>query len=586
MAGFTAIVSKVSILPGNIVFRQKNKFGHESNYITKTIFSEKIKIEHFSNNKFLLDKTLKEDEQFIIGIEGVILNLKNLFQTTGKTDVFEVVKKLFLTYDESFVSKLKGDFSGFIYSKSDDSWLIFTNPTGSKRIFYFQNDQYFIFASELRDISHLLHELAVPFSVDTLGAYSLLTYGYMLHDFTLITEVKRLLAGTILNYKNDKIRLSEYFNLKNIEKTSDSKDQIIEKINELFTNAVRLEFEKDKEYNYKHIATLSGGLDSRMTVLVADKLGYKEQLNFTFSQSNYLDELIPKQIASDYKHEFLFQSLDNGNFLKNIDKTVYYNDGLVLYSGSCHLLKSLENINLDEYGIIHTGMIGDAVLGSFLSKPYPVKPTVSQGAYSTRLISRIESYAQSVVEKYDTEELYKFYTRGFLGAMNGNSYMDIYSQAVSPFLDIDFLSYCYSIPEVYKLKQKIYLEWIAIKYPEFANYRWEKTGVSPLKSNNYKKYFDFHYYQRMQLKFFDKLNKKMNSGMNPFDSWLKKNPELGQYLVSYFNDNIEAMLDQATLKNDCTVMFEQGNLNEKLQALTLLSAIKLHFSLISSNTYE
>lgn len=578
MAGFTAIVCKKDFLPENMSFREKNKYGHESNFITKVITSDKLKIEQFTNQKFLNDKTFQEDVKFIIGMEGVILNLKQLAEFTRKTNVFDIIKELYLIKGEDFINFLKGEFSGFIYSKTDDSWLIFTNPTGSKRLFYFQNDHYFIFASELRDISFLLYELDIPIQLDIQGAYSLLTYGYMLKDITLISEVKRLSPGTKLTFKQNEIVVSEYFNLKNIQKTTDSKEQIIEKIDELFTNAVRDEFEKDNEYNYKHIATLSGGLDSRMTVLVADKLGYKDQLNFTFSQSNYLDELISKKIASDYRHEFLFQSLDNGNFLKDVDKTVYYNDGLILYSGSCHLLKSLENINLDRYGIIHTGMIGDAVLGSFLSKPFAVKPSFNQGAYSSKLLSRVQDFAQTVTQDYENEELYKFYSRGFLGAMNGNYYMDIYTQTVSPFLDIDFLSYCYSIPDEYKFKQQIYLDWIAAKYPEFGNYPWEKTGVSPLKSNNYKKYFDWNYYMRMKLKFFDKLSKKMNSGMNPFDNWLVKNPELGKFVNNYFSDNISIVNENPVLKADCESLFEQGTLNEKLQVLTLLSAVKLHFS--------
>lgn len=66
-------------------------------------------------------------------------------------------------------------------------------------------------------------------------------------------------------------------------------------MNLLFSNTVRLEFEKDVEYGYKHIVTLSGGLDSCITALLAHKLGYVNQLNFTFSQSDYLDEKILKK---------------------------------------------------------------------------------------------------------------------------------------------------------------------------------------------------------------------------------------------------------------------------------------------------
>lgn len=578
MSGFTAIISKKNTIPSPLTFRDKNVYGQESRFRTSYIDAEKYRIEHFTHNKFERDKTLKEDEQFVVGIEGVILNLSELAITTQQPDIYNILKQLYIAKDNDFIHSLKGEFVGFIYSKTDDKWVIFANPTGTKRLFYFQNEDYLLFSSDVRELTDLCHKLLIPITLDTNGAYLMLTYGYMLEDTTLVSEIKRVAPGSMLVFEKGELTAESYFNLSGIEKTTDTKEQVIEKMDELFSKAVRLEFEKDKEYNYKHIATLSGGLDSRMTVLVANKLGYKEQLNFTFSQSNYLDEMIPKKIASDYAHEFLFQSLDNGNYLKDIDKTIYYNDGLILYSGSSHVLKSIENINFDKYGLVHTGLIGDAVIGSFLSQPFVVKPTIYSGAYSTKLITKIEPYLQAIVDKYPSEELFKFYGRGFLAATNGNFYFDIFTQAVTPFLDLEFLSYCYSIPDEWKYKHKIYLEWIAKKHPEFAKYQWEKTGVSPLKSNNYKKYFDWNYYQRMKLKFFDKLSKKMNSGMNPFDNWFAKNPDLQLTFSMYFEENIALLSDKPDLKKDCEYLFAEGNTNERLQVLTLLGAIKLHFT--------
>lgn len=577
MAGFSAIISKITSLPSEIKFSEKNRYIQESHFKSSYIISEKYCIEHFTHTKFANDKTLQEDDEFVIGMEGVLLNLKQLLTHTQQKNIFELIKHLYQTKGDTFIKDLKGDYSGFVYSKSENKWSVFASPTGSKRMFYAEYDEYILFASEMREITHLCRTLALPFTLDKNGAYLLLTFGYMLGSTTIAKEIKRLMPGDFISINKHNVSISTFFNLSSIPRNTDSKKQIIEKVNELFDTAVRLEFEKDKEYNYKHIATLSGGLDSRMTVLVADKLGYSEQLNFTFSQSNYLDEMISKQIAADHKHEFLFQSLDNGNFLKDIDKTIYFNDGLILYSGSCHLLKSLENINFEAYGIIHTGMIGDAVLGSFLSKPYSVKPTYQQGAYSSILLSRISDFAKAECEKYENEELYKFYGRGFLGAMNGNLYMDIFTQACSPFLDIDFLSYCYSIPDEFKYKQQIYLDWIKQKHPEFARYRWEKTGVSPLKSNNYKKYFDFYYYQRMKLKFVDRIRKKVKTGMNPFDEWYARNPSLQTCFADYYSSHISLIDNYPELKTDCELLYSTGNVNERLQVLTLLGSIKLHF---------
>lgn len=574
MSGFTAVIFK-NKKPTNPLEVLSLRRAHEQKMICRTVETDTYTVQQLTNVKFLNDKIFEQNDAYFIGIEGVLLN-SNELKVSDKTSVFESLVSLYEKQGNDFVKELRGDFSGFIYNKKADSWLIFTNHTGAKRIFIYENTDFLIFSSELNRISALMGELNIPKLLNTDAAYSLLTSGFMLNEITFVEGVTRLLPGCYLEHKNGKTNISNYFHLKNIERTTDSKSQIIEKVDVLFQQAIKREFEKDKEYNYKHIATLSGGLDSRMTVLMAHKMGYTEQLNFTFSQANYLDEQIAKQIAIDHRHEFLFQSLDHGNYLRNIDEIVSYNDGLILFPGGAHVLKSCKNMNFDDYGLIHTGLIGDAVLGSFLSMPYTIKPSLAASAYSSKLLPKAEKYIAGVQQDFKSEELYKFYGRAFMGAMNGNYYLDVYSQSVSPFLDIDFLSYCYSIPDILKFKQKIYIDWIAQKNKEFANYPWEKTGVSPLISLNNKKYFALGYYKRMNLKFFDRISGELKSGMNPFDYWLGNNNDLAKSFVDYYEINIDR-INNKELKDDCKWLFENGNWSERFQVLTLLSAIKLHF---------
>lgn len=570
MAGFTILIHKNNSRQS---FYEKEK---KDFFQAKKIETSEYIIKHSSHFNFNCDSFLQEDESYIIGIEGVILNLAELEQETSKTSLFDVLKYLFTKQNTDFINLLKGDFSGYIYSKTSREWYIFTNQTGSKRVFYYQNNNFIVLSSELKDISKLINSQSLKVELDINGAYSLLTYGYMLHDLTLVKDVKRLLPGQIIAYKNGMTNIKEYFHLRNIAQTKENKELIIEKMDKLFNDAIILEYEKDKEYVKKHIATLSGGLDSRMTVLVGHKLGYTEQTNFTFSQSKYLDETIANDIAIKCRHDFIFQALDNGNYLKNIDETVEYNDGLVTYSGSAHLLHVMKNLNFNQYGLVHTGMLGDAIIGTYLSYPYKTLPSINSGAFSVKLIDRIKPYVEEIIKNYSNEELFKIYNRGFLGILNGYIYIDQFTQAVSPFLDKDFLSYCYSIPEKYKYKQRIYIEWINKKHPDFNNFPWEKTGVSPSLSFSYLRYLSPKFYMRMSKKFFDKINGKLKSGMNPFDYWISDNKELRDYLNTYFNDNINLVRNNKELEKDCHSLFEEGNSGEKFQVLTLLSAIKLH----------
>ena len=188
----------------------------------------------------------------------------------------------------------------------------------------------------------------IKYTFDKIGAYFLLTYGYMLEDYTLFKEIKKLNAGKYIKIKNDNFEIHTYFEVDNTPDNTLTEEEIIENVDKLFRNAVKLEFEKDKEYGYKHVASLSGGLDSRMTTWVAHELGYWEQLNVTFSQTDYLDETIAKSIARDLKHEWLFKALDNGNYLKNIDEMIEINFGICLYSGNAHVNNFMNTFNFKK----------------------------------------------------------------------------------------------------------------------------------------------------------------------------------------------------------------------------------------------
>ena len=118
----------------------------------------------------------------------------------------------------------------------------------------------------------------------------------MLEDNTLFNEIKKLIAGHYILIKSGKLHIVQYYKLSNIPNYDQSQQKIIENIDILFRQAIKRAFDKDKEYGYKHLVALSGGLDSRMTTWVAHDMGYGENIvNFTFSQSDYLDETIPKK---------------------------------------------------------------------------------------------------------------------------------------------------------------------------------------------------------------------------------------------------------------------------------------------------
>jgi asparagine synthase (glutamine-hydrolysing) len=499
----------------------------------------------FAKAKFLKDTLFADDEEILVITEGVILNFRELQDSNGCVDYFQTVKKMYQTDGVDFFKSFRGEFSGLLYDKPKEKWLIFTNHTGSKPVFYYKDRDVFVCASELQLVTQILRKLGYRYSLDHIGSYFLLTFGFMLEDYTLIEEVKRLKPGNYIKIEDKKAQVDVYNVFNNDVQVNSPRGEIIENLETLFKKSVAMEYEKDLEYGYKHIAALSGGLDSRMSVMTARELGYDNILNITFSQSNYWDERIAKEIAFDLGNEFLFYALDNGNFLKNtIRDSVIANGGLALYSGSAHGLSMFKKINFGPFGMVHTGQIGDAVLGSFLSKPRREKPQPSSGAYSSYLLGKISGVLDNILQNYESEEIFKFYNRAFNGAINGNWIMNQFTEACSAFLDVDFLRYALSIPPSLKYKEQIYHEWILTKRPAAAKYVWERTKA---KLTTNKLFVEAKVFLRRAR--FGLLGKSSASySMNPFEYWYNTNEQLRLFVNNYFQHNIYVLDEYPELK--------------------------------------
>ncbi|PLV56751.1 asparagine synthase [Thermotoga sp. SG1] len=567
---------------GEIGKNQLNKcFGkaNDEKLITEIIEGQNYYIERRTIRKFENDKVFHEDDRYIVLTEGVILNSLQLIEKYRVSNLKDAIVRMYKENGESFFAEFKGSFSGLFCDKKANKWIVYTNHFGDKQIFYLKLEDRIVFASEMPWIVEYMRNCGIEYTINEVGAYFLLTYGYMLEDYTIIKQIRKLPAGCYMKIENGNFSIVRYFEVDNTPDYTQTEEEIIENIDKLFRKAVKLEFEKDREYGYKHISSLSGGLDSRMTVWVAHTLGYTDQLNVTFSQSNYIDEKVAKAITSDLKHNWVFFSLDNGLYLiDTVEDMVRINYGNVLYSGAAHVNHAVSKINFEKYGLYHTGQIGDVILGTYYTSENPNEQYFpGAGAYSKRLIRKDEQ--RFLKKNYPNVEVFLFYGRAFNGMLTGNLPVQQYTEVVSPFLDPDFFSYCLRIPLKYRYDHRIYKKWILKKYPEAAKYVWEKiqariTDVSikilgrklPIKT--------------LPRKIFLKIFKggAMNSKwhMNPFDYWYRTNNELKSFMEKYYEQNVH-LIKNDKVKTMCVELFEKGNAIEKTQVLTLLAAWRMYF---------
>ena len=101
---------------------------------------------------------ISSNDQIVVTFNGEIYNyveLKNqlLDSYTFKTNTdTEVIIAAYLKWGLDFVKELKGMFAIAIYDKKINKVFLIRDRFGIKPLYYFINENYFIFASELKAI--------------------------------------------------------------------------------------------------------------------------------------------------------------------------------------------------------------------------------------------------------------------------------------------------------------------------------------------------------------------------------------------------------------------------------------------------
>ncbi len=523
------------------------------------------------SGKFPDERVFKEDEEFLLAIVGIVLNDEELKRETVSESLFTAVKTLYRKGGWKSLKHWRGEFCGVLLDKRADRWVVFTSQSGSRPAFYYQDADYLVCASALPGLHDTLARLGRRCGPDLDGAYCLLTYGFMIEDLTLLSGVKKIQAGKCLVWSNQRATRETYYQLDNAERNPGSRREALDTINSLFRQAVQRGFRKDVKYGYKSASALSAGLDSRMIAFVAADLGFHNVLHVNYAQSGSYDEQIPREIARHLGHELVFYPLDGGQYLtRTIEDMVCANGGLILYSGASHMLSACRNLNFDRLGIYYSGMIGDAFFGSFLEGPRQVSPQADHGAYSQRLLSRINGVVKDALRRYENAEMYLFGNRAFNGAQNGTWVGNQFTHMYSPFLDPDFMDYLLSLPAALRWDGELYLDWICGYYPAAAKERWGHTGL-PVR------------YSRKGRWLLERIQRTLKRAlpsrtMNPFGYWYAHNRELRDYCRCYFSENIKLLASHAELSRDATQLFEEGTLIEKTQVMTLLQAYRVYFA--------
>ena len=169
----------------------------------------------------------------------------------------EVVLHGYEEYGEKICEMLRGMYAFVIWDKTENSIFGCRDIFGIKPFYYYKDEKSFLFGSEIK--SFLPHpDFKKELNKDKLGQY--LTYEYTVGEETMFKNVFRLEGGHYFKYKDGKMDITKYYDIRwNIQSEGDM-DEWADKINSVFAESVEAHRIADVEVG----CFLSSGVDSSM----------------------------------------------------------------------------------------------------------------------------------------------------------------------------------------------------------------------------------------------------------------------------------------------------------------------------------
>jgi len=452
---------------------------------------------------------LSDNDKLGITFNGEIYGYKEIrkeldnynFKTTSDT---EVILALYEKNGEKMMEKLPGMFAFAIWDENNQSLFCARDRFGEKPFYYaFGKNNELIFASEIKAI--LATDLIEPI-IDKDSLIDYLKHLYINPNKTIYKNIHTLPPAHFLTFKNGTINVEKYWKLPETnEKISLSEAK--ETFKKLLEKAVSKQLIADVPVG----AFLSGGLDSSTIVDVASKIKPNLQ-TFSFGFGESINELPFAKLVSE-KFKTNHQELQSGEYnladllvemqeiydepfadssniptyliskaAKKYNKVVLTGDGGdELFGGYASWYKPIyymsQNIFLQIFNIIKSGitLVFKHSKKNKIDLYYRIKGFINKILFKNPLDIHIrkntyfsDSELNKILPNKDTkskkenkntlDDIIRFdilnYMPGDILTKIDRASMANGLELRSPFLDVDFASFCISLPTRLKINNK------------------------------------------------------------------------------------------------------------------------------------
>ena len=264
-----------------------------------------------------------EDKSKVIIFNGEIYNFEPLRKDlikkghtfTTKTDT-EVILHGYEEYGEKILDKLRGMFAFVIYDKNTKELFAARDFYGIKPLYYAKMGNTFIFGSEIK--SFLIHpHFKKELNYKMLEYY--LTFQYSPGNETFFKNVYKLMPGHYLKYKNGKLEIKKYYEIKFKQDKSKTYDEWKQGIKERLADSIKAHKISDVEVG----SFLSSGVDSSYIAACSD---VDKTFTVGFNNEKYSEINYAKDLSEKTNTQNISKIITKEEYFKNLPNIIYYMD--------------------------------------------------------------------------------------------------------------------------------------------------------------------------------------------------------------------------------------------------------------------
>ena len=223
----------------------------------------------------------------------------------------EVILRAYARWERECVHHIRGMFAFALWDEHRKELFLARDPFGIKPLYYYQTDQFFLFASEIRA---LLASGLVPRKLSLDGLASYLQFGSVQDPLTIIDGVQSLLPGHCLiveigdrRLKTELFRYSSNHLSQTDNGVPASRPEAVIQLRQILEDSVRQHLVSDVPVG----AFLSGGIDSSAIVALMTKVAEQTPKTFSvvfkeseFSESKHA-QLVAKMFGTEHREILL-----------------------------------------------------------------------------------------------------------------------------------------------------------------------------------------------------------------------------------------------------------------------------------------